>query len=94
MSGTQDFTRLTLALQDIVKASYALQQVFAKGVTVNTSLPVYTVSGLPASAPMGQLAFASNGRNTGQGVGAGTGAVVVGSGSGWIAVWSGVAVTA
>lgn len=94
MSGTQDFTRLTLALQDIVKALYASQQVFSKGITVNTSLPVYTVAGLPATAPAGALAYASNGRNTGQGAGAGTGTVVVGGGTSWIAVWSGVAVTA
>lgn len=94
MSGTSDFTRLTVALQDIVKALYASQQILSKGLTVNTSLPVYTVAGLPTTAPMGALAYASNARNTGQAAGAGTGALVVGGGTSWIAVWSGVAVTA
>lgn len=95
MSGTtQDFSGVRNTLQDIVKAQYALQQQLAKGITINTSVPSYTVAGLPAAAAVGVVAYASNGRNTGQGAAAGTGTLVVGSGAAWIAVWSGVAVTA
>lgn len=87
-------TRIVLALQDIVRNLGASQQVLAGGLTVNTSLLVTTAASLPATAPLGQLRFASNGRNPGEGGGAGTGCVVVGNGAGvWKSVWSGVAVT-
>ncbi len=62
-------------------------------------LPVSTVAALPAIAlsNVGSLAFASNGRNTGEGAGSGTGCTVqVQSKAGtatWCAIWSGVAVT-
>jgi hypothetical protein len=92
--GGSDLTRLVLALQESVKASYLIQQTLAKGIQTNTTAPAYTVANLPVSAPIGQLAFASNGRNTGQGAGTGTGCLVVGNGTSWTAVWSGVTVTA
>jgi len=73
----------------------ALVALLTAGLTVNTSVPTYTVAGLPASAPLAHLAFATNGRNPAEGVGAGTGCVVVGNGAAtWKAIWSGVAVTA
>lgn len=58
--------------------------------------PRFTVAGLPVvgAANAGAIAFATNGRNTGQTAGAGTGTLVTVSNAGvWIAVWSGVAVT-
>jgi hypothetical protein len=36
-------------------------------------LPVYTVANLPASPPVGSVAYASNGRKVGEGAGLGTG---------------------
>lgn len=60
-------------------------------------VPKYTVTGLPAVGPpnQGQVAYATNGRNTGQSAGAGTGCLVsVSSAGAWCAVWSGVPVTA
>lgn len=59
--------------------------------------PVYMVAGLPTvtAANQGQVAYASNGRNTGEGSGSGTGCLVAVNSAGvWAAVWSGVAVTA
>lgn len=59
-------------------------------------IPNYTVAGLPAvtSADVGAQAFATNGRNTGQGAGTGTGCnVFVNNAGTWCAVWSGAAVT-
>lgn len=96
MSGTSqtDLTRVVLALQELTKASYLTQQTLLNGISVNTQLPVTTVAALPATAPVGQLRYASNGRNTGEGAASGTGTMVVGNGSVWRAVWSGAAVTA
>lgn len=88
-----DLTRVVIALQELTKASYLTQQTLLNGISVNTQLPITTVAGLPAVAPLGQLRFASNGRNPGEGAAAGTGTLVIGTGAGWRAVWSGVAVT-
>jgi hypothetical protein len=94
MSGTtQDFSGVRNTLQDIVKAQYALQQQLAKGLAINTSVPSYTVAGLPAAAPVGVVAYASNGRGPSEGAGVGTGTLVVGNGIIWRAVWSGLQVT-
>jgi hypothetical protein len=96
MSSTLDqggVTRIVTAMQELIKASYLTQQTLAKGLTINTTLPSYTVAGLPAVAPVGAQAYATNGRGPGEGAGAGTGCAVVGSGSIWRAVWSGVAPT-
>lgn len=60
-------------------------------------VPKYTVAGLPLVAPanQGQVAYTTNGRNTGEGSGSGTGCLVTVNSAGiWVAVWSGVAVTA
>lgn len=86
-------TRIVAALQESTKALYLLQQTLAGGVTVNSSLPSFTVAGLPATAAAGTMAYASNGRGPGEGAAAGTGTVVVGNGTIWRAIWSGVAVT-
>ena len=57
-------------------------------------LPTYTVATLPATAA-GALAYASNGRKTGEAAGAGSGVLAVGNGSGqWISVMSGTPVLA
>lgn len=56
-----------------------------------------TVATLPAAAGVtqGAMAYVTNGRNTGEGVGAGTGCLVTrNSAAVWAAVWSGVAVAA
>lgn len=58
--------------------------------------PSYTVATLPAVTVTnaGQLAFASNARNTGEGAGLGTGTLCCVNKSGvWVSVWSGVAPT-
>lgn len=88
-----DLTRVVIALQELTKAAYLTQQTLLNGISVNTQLPITTVAGLPVVAPLGQLRFASNGRNTGEGSSSGSGTVVVGNGLIWRAVWSGVAVT-
>ena len=46
-------------------------------------LASFTVAGLPAATSDGRLAYASNGRKVGQGVGAGTGVVVYFSAGAW-----------
>ena len=59
----------------------------------------YAVASLPAASGynLGTFAFASNGRNTGEGAGSGTGTPVfvknISSVHTWCAIWSGVAVT-
>jgi hypothetical protein len=89
-----DTTGIINALQAGNISFNALLTLFKSGITVNTAVPTYTVAGLPATAPLGVLAFATNGRaNASQGAGAGTGCLIVGSGTAWNAVWSGVTVT-
>ena len=51
-----------------------------------------TLDGL-SDKTTGQLAFCTNGRNTGESSSAGTGCLVTRGASTWIAVWSGVTVT-
>jgi hypothetical protein len=88
-----DMSRLVQALQESNKALYLLQQ------TLSTLAPVtrnYTGSTLPAvtSANQGQMAYVTNGRNSGEGAGSGTGCLVTVNSAGiWAAVWSGIAVT-
>jgi len=67
--------------------------------TVNVNLlqllPQFTVANLPAvtAANQGYFAYATNGRNTGEGSGSGTGCMVTVNKNGvWAAVWSGAAV--
>jgi len=57
-------------------------------------LPTYTVATLPSTVA-GALAYATNGRKTGETAGAGSGVLVVGGSSGqWISVMSGTTVLA
>lgn len=59
------------------------------------AVPTYTVAGLPVitTANQGQVAYATNGRNTGEGAGAGTGCLcTVNANGAWAACWSGTAV--
>jgi hypothetical protein len=76
-------------LQNLVRATlYAAEQQRPQAFVAPpvTTLPTVT------SANAGQLAFLTNGRNTGQAAGAGTGTLCVVNNAGvWIAVWSGVA---
>jgi hypothetical protein len=74
-------------LQNLVRATYAVaDQPASFKAPATMSLPAVTASNA------GQLAFLINGRNTGQGAGAGTGTLCVVNNAGvWIAVWSGVA---
>lgn len=56
--------------------------------TTSVNLPVYTVAGLPAAGTAGRMAFASNcrvfnGAGTQEGVGSGTGGLVVDNGTAW-----------
>lgn len=58
--------------------------------------PKFAVAALPgvSSANQGQIAYATNARNTGEGANAGTGALVTVNKNGvWACVWSGVAPT-
>ncbi len=65
------------------------------GVSVGTGtigLPTYAVASLPQAA-IGSLAYATNGRKTGEAAGVGTGVLVVGGSTGqWVSVMSGTAV--
>ena len=57
--------------------------------------PKYTVAGLPVvtAANQGEMAYATNGRNTGEGSAAGTGCLATVNSAGvWAAVWSGTQV--
>jgi hypothetical protein len=53
-----------------------------------------TVAGLPAAGQAGRLRFATNGRKTGEGAGAGTGVLVYDDAVGWRRVDDGTAVAA
>jgi len=86
-------SRLVQALQESNKALYLLQQ------TIATLAPIthnYTGGTLPpvTSANQGMIAYVTNGRNSGEGAGGGTGCLVTVNSAGiFAAVWSGVAVT-
>ena len=56
--------------------------------------PSYTVANLPASPDGNYIAYASNGRKAGEGVGAGTGVLCFHDGSNWIAADTGATVAA
>lgn len=87
-----DLTLVVNILQTVNQTLAKIQQTLASGSPV--PLPVYTVAALPASAQTGALAYASNGRKTGEGGGAGTGTPVWFNVSGqWFAVWSSAQVT-
>jgi hypothetical protein len=85
----------TMALAATTK-EYADARVSRSGDTMTgpLGLPTYTVAALPPST-VGALAYATNGRKTGEAAGAGTGVLVVGgSDTQWISVMSGTAVLA
>lgn len=64
------------------------------GATVEPfNIASYTVAALP-TATAGAMAYASNGRKAGEGVGVGTGVLVFRDGSNWIAVDTGATVAA
>jgi hypothetical protein len=92
--GLGNLTPVVNALQEMTRASYLTQQTLA-GLSLNTNtLPSYTVAGLPVGASAGRMAYASNGRNPGEGAGAGSGVLVIASSTGvWRSAWSGVLVT-
>jgi hypothetical protein len=100
----QLMSELVAASNNAVVALSALAQLLgaATGITGFSKpplLPSYTVANLPAVtlANVGSIAFATNGRNTGEGAAAGTGCTLqvqnkAGTAT-WCAIWSGVAVT-
>ena len=70
---------------------------FSQNANIALGVQTFTVAGLPTITQTGgtQIAFASNGRNPGEGVGAGTGVLVWNDGtSGWRTVYDGTAVLA
>lgn len=93
-TGAPNFAQLVLALQEIGRASYLTQQTLSGLVAALGTPARYTVAGLPAvtTANTGQVAYATNGRNSGEGSGSGTGCLVTCNNAGiWAAVWSGTA---
>lgn len=72
-TGTQGNQALVSEQQTRNRLLMSLVNLFTKGVLVQPQMPVFTVSALPATAATGSFAFASNGRKTGEGSGAGTG---------------------
>lgn len=54
----------------------------------------YTVAGLPAPGSAGRVAFATDGRKTGEGVGSGTGVLVYDDATAWRRVDDGTTVVA
>ena len=94
MSGSLDTTQIVNTLQEGNRALYAIQAALQGGVGVTQGLPTFTVATLPATAAIGQLAYASNGRKVGQGAGTGTGVPVIFDVSNqWFALWSSAVVT-
>lgn len=94
MSGSTDTTSIVLTLQESNRALYALVAALQSGVAFNQTLTSYAVASLPTTAAIGQLAYAANGRKSGQGAGTGTGVPVVFDLSNqWFALWSSAVVT-
>ncbi len=58
------------------------------------SVSRFTVAGLPVAGQAARIAFATNGRKTGEGVGAGTGVQVYDDGTAWRRVDDGTTVAA
>lgn len=70
---------------------------FSQNANIALGVQTFTVANLPTITETGgtQIAFASNGRNPGEGVGAGTGVLVWNNGTtGWRTVYDGTAVLA
>lgn len=68
-----DFTQLVSTGQQTNSVLTAILRVLAAGIAILPVPPIYTVADLPGTAADGQMAFASNARKPGEGVGAGTG---------------------
>lgn len=91
MAGIAD---IASTMQLLVRSLGSIGETLTKNETGQP--PVYTVATLPAvtASNQGQVAYVTNGRNTGEAAGAGTGCLVTVNKNGiWAAVWSGVAVT-
>jgi hypothetical protein len=97
--------KVDAAYKAAVAAAPAATQVLGAGrlsgggaLSGNVAVALYRVkaivAALPAKATEGDWAYALNGRKPGEGAGAGTGVPCFWSGTHWIAVTSGVAVTA
>lgn len=90
-------TDLTTLVSTIQQSNALITQIIGllqKGVLVTTNLPTYTVAGLPATAAVGAMAYATNGRKSGEGAGVGTGVPVWFNASNqWFAMWSSALVT-
>ena len=83
--------------QDVIVPSAAIGQGAWLRARMLRPVPSYTVAGLPVTTATnaGDLAYATNGRNSAETAGNGRGCLVsVNSAGVWIAVWSGVAVVA
>jgi len=79
-------------LSDRIRALEDMQRVELSGRTIATRTA--TVAGLPAAGTAGRLYFATNGRKTGEGAGAGTGVLVYDDGVAWRRVDDGTTVAA
>ena len=94
-TGATDVSGIVNAVQ---QSNSVLTQILAAlrgGVAIEPLAPSYAVASLPAVATVGQLAYAANGRKSGQGPGAGTGVLVTFDVSNvWIAAWSSAQVLA
>ena len=99
----QQMSDLVNSSANVVRALANIAQILSSSFVNSTKpaqLAVSTVAALPTVTltNVGSIAFANNGRNTGEGAAAGTGcAVQVQNKAGtaiWCAIWSGVAVTA
>lgn len=88
------YDRTTNVLYTVVGAAIVLSQTAARiSGSVPFGLPSYTVAGLPTGAA-GDIAYASNGRKNGEGVGSGTGVLVFKDGTAWRACDTGATVAA
>lgn len=92
-----DLTSLNAILQNQNQILQRLMGVLQAGVLIDPAPQVFTVATLPTTGVSpGQTAWASNGRKSGEGVGAGTGLLVYynpGTAS-WFTIWGNTAVTA
>ncbi|MDE2096310.1 MAG: hypothetical protein KGL39_03625 [Patescibacteria group bacterium] len=104
ITAIQNVSNSVLQIQQTIQASFislSANNTFtgSNSFTKPVKTAAYTVSALPSVtlSDVGSIAYASNGRNTGEGSGSGTGCLVQvqdkSSTATWCAVWSGVAVT-
>lgn len=93
--GGVDLTSLVNTAQQTNVILSAILTALKNGLIISPNLPTFTVASLPSTATNGEIAFASNGRKSGEGGGAGTGIVVFwnGASSQWFGIKSEVLVT-